>query len=129
MRVRRRRQLARGDAHAVDADAGGAGGAAEHLPLRIHLALGGAVPLDVVPVRKTHDGADYWASDQRNRVLVSAGARPLGRRPPCTSRTGNGAARSALPGRVELRRAAASRRPRHRVIAVRPGRDERGLDA
>jgi len=59
VRMRRRRQLAGCDTDAIDADTGGSGRAAEHLPLRIHLTLGRAVPLDLVPVCKTHDGADY----------------------------------------------------------------------
>ena len=41
------------DAHPVDAG-DGAAGAAEGLPLGVHLALGEALPLDVVPVHEAH---------------------------------------------------------------------------
>ena len=46
VRVRRRRELSRRDAHAVDADLPRPGRAAEHLPGRIHLALGRVALLD-----------------------------------------------------------------------------------
>ena len=50
----RGRQLARRDAHAVQPDALRAGGIAEPLPGGVHLALGAAIGLDVVPVRDSH---------------------------------------------------------------------------
>ncbi len=57
MRVRRRRQPAGRDAHAVQADVLRAGGAAEELPRRVHLALRAMVLLDVVPMRGPHAGS------------------------------------------------------------------------
>src|SRR4051794_4109217 len=54
VRVRRGRQLAGCDSHAVDADARGARSATEHLPHGVHLALRRAALLDVVPVRQAH---------------------------------------------------------------------------
>src|SRR6478672_820557 len=54
VRMGRGRQLAGSDADTVDADALGAGSAAEPLPLRVHLPLGRAMELDLVPVRDGH---------------------------------------------------------------------------
>ena len=56
VRMRRRRQLAGLDADAVDAHAARAGGVAEPLPRRVHLALRVASALDLVPVRDRHVG-------------------------------------------------------------------------
>ena len=47
-------QPAGSDPHPVDADADRAGRLAELLPGGVHLALGGAMPLDVVPVHDPH---------------------------------------------------------------------------
>ena len=52
VRVGRRRKLPRRDVDPVHTDADRAGGAAETLPGRVHLADRAAVPLDVVPVRE-----------------------------------------------------------------------------
>ena len=52
--VGRRGQPAGSDPHPVDPDADRAGRLAELLPGGVHLALGGAMPLDVVPVNDPH---------------------------------------------------------------------------
>ena len=54
VRVRRRRQLARRDPDAVDADTARSCRVAEPLPARVHRALRAPVPLHVIPVRDRH---------------------------------------------------------------------------
>src|SRR5579884_104022 len=54
--MRRCRQPPRRHAHAVDADADGAGRVAQALPHGVHLALRETVGVDLVPVRDSHVG-------------------------------------------------------------------------
>ena len=54
MRVRRGRELARGDFDAVQPDPDRAGRLAERLPHGVHLAVGVPALVDVVPVREAH---------------------------------------------------------------------------
>src|SRR5579885_1927387 len=74
VRVRRRRQPARVDAHPVHADADRARGVSQALPLGGHLALLQPVRLDVVPVGDSHRADSASGAPSAGRTTFERGS-------------------------------------------------------
>ena len=123
VRVRRRRQPARRDPHAVDADAARSGRVAEPLPDRVHLALGAAVGVDVVPVRERH-GARVCQSVKQSGPPPAPGERSRAGRPIAATTTASASASISAPASSE-----AATRVREQLAPAEPpavGRGEHG---